>query len=190
MSKVQENILTRRTIFRFSDKLVSKDCIETAIEAARHAPCHKNTHPWKFYIMGSATRKKLIPIVETLAKAKADSEDQQKLEALLDRVRNKILKPPVLIAITTLINEEDSFREEEDYAATVCALHNMVLSFWDQGIGTQWSTGSITRNKNTYLALSIPKESERIIGFIKAGFPENTPTKEKKPIDEIRFYLP
>ena len=81
MSKVQENILTRRTIFRFSDKLVSKDCIETAIEAARHAPCHKNTHPWKFYIMGNEARKKLIPIVETLAKAKADSEDQQKLEA-------------------------------------------------------------------------------------------------------------
>ena len=31
MSKVQENILTRRTIFRFNDKVVSNDCIETAI---------------------------------------------------------------------------------------------------------------------------------------------------------------
>ena len=190
MSKVQENILTRRTIFRFNDKVVSNDCIETAIEAARYAPCHKNTHPWKFYIMGNESRQKLIPIVETLAKVKAASDDNQRLDSLLDRARNKILKPPVLIAITSLINKEDSFREEEDYAATVCALHNMVLSFWDQGIGTQWSTGSITRHKDTYSALSIPMESERIIGFIKAGFPESIPNKEKKPIDEIRFYLP
>ena len=190
MSKVQENILTRRTIFRFNNKVVSNDCIETAIEAARHAPCHKNTHPWKFYIMGNEARQKLIPIVETLAKIKSDTDDKQRLEPLLQRARNKILKPPVLIAVTSLLNKEDSFREQEDYAATVCALHNMVLSFWDQGIGTQWSTGSITRNKDTYFALSIPMESERIIGFIKAGFPENIPSKEKKPIDEIRFYLP
>ena len=190
MSKVQENILTRRTIFRFNDKVVSNDCIETAIEAARHAPCHKNTHPWKFYILGDESREKLIPIVETLAKVKATSEDYKRLDSLLDRARNKILKPPVLIAITSLINKEDSFREQEDYAATVCALHNMVLSFWDQGIGTQWSTGSITRDKGTYSALSIPIERERIIGFVKAGFPENIPNKEKKPIDGIRFYLP
>ena len=172
------------------EKVVSNDCIETAIEAARHAPCHKNTHPWKFYILGDESREKLIPIVETLAKVKATSEDNKRLESLLDRARNKILKPPVLIAITSLINKEDSFREQEDYAATVCALHNMVLSFWDQGIGTQWSTGSITRDKGTYSALSIPIERERIIGFIKAGFPENIPNKEKKPIDGIRFYLP
>ena len=125
-----------------------------------------------------------------MAKVKATSEDNKRLDSLLDRARNKILKPPVLIAITSLINKEDSFREQEDYAATVCALHNMVLSFWDQGIGTQWSTGSITRDKGTYSALSIPIERERIIGFVKAGFPENIPNKEKKPIDGIRFYLP
>jgi nitroreductase len=190
MSDVQENILNRRTIFRFLDKEVPNKCIENALEAARSAPCHKNTHPWKFYIMGDETRKSLIPTVEKLAKQKANTTDVGKIQLTLQRARDKILQPPVLIAVTSKLDSEDSFREEEDYAATVCSLHNMILSLWDQDIGSQWSTGSITRDPNTYSALSIAMDEERIIGFVKVGYPEVIPSKEKKPISEIRFYLP
>ena len=190
MSGVQDNLLSRRTIFRFLDKAIPDECIETALEAARHAPCHKNTHPWKFYIIGHETRTSLIPTVEILARKKANASDEPKIQLFLQRARNKILQPPVLIAVTSILSPEDPFREEEDYAATVCALHNMILSLWDQGIGSQWSTGSITRDEETYSVLSIPKSSERIIGFIKAGYPETIPSKEKKPQSEIRVYLP
>ena len=116
--------------------------------------------------------------------------DIGKIQLTLQRARDKILQPPVLIAVTSKLDSEDSFREEEDYAATVCSLHNMILSLWDQDIGSQWSTGSITRDPNTYSALSIAMDEERIIGFVKVGYPEVIPSKEKKPISEIRFYLP
>ena len=65
------------------------------------------------------------------------------------RAVSKIIDPPILIAVTSKLSPDDSFREEEDYAASVCALHNAVLYLWDMGVGSQWSTGAITRHKKT-----------------------------------------
>jgi hypothetical protein len=42
----------------------------------------------------------------------------------------------------------------------------------------------------SYRALNISSEEERIIGFIRVGYPEVIPERKKKSISEIRFYLP
>lgn len=190
LSKVQENLIGRRSVFRFIEKEVADSCLEMAFEAARFAPCHKQTHPWKFYVMGPETRNSIIPTVEHLAKEKVLNSEEIMSEQLVERARKKITSPPVLIAITSKLSPDDPFREEEDYAATVCALHNLVLSLWDQGIGSQWSTGSITRHPETYKALEISDSEERIIGLIKAGYPEIIPKRNKKSKSEIRFFRP
>ena len=187
MSDVLTNIIDRRTVYKFKPKQIPHHILEEAFEAARHAPCHKHTHPWKFYALGPSTRGKLLPAVERLAKKKAKMPEVD--EAVLERARGKILSPPALIAVTSLRNHEDSFREEEDYAASVCALHNAVLALWNHGIGCQWSTGGLTRDSELYTALGIDSNVERIIGLLKAGYPESIPSVEKKNIEEIRFYL-
>ena len=187
MSDVLTNIIDRRTVYKFKSKQIPHHILEEAFEAARHAPCHKHTHPWKFYALGPSTREKLLPAVERLAKKKAKMPEVD--EAVLERARGKILSPPALIAVTSLRNHEDSFREEEDYAASVCALHNAVLALWNHGIGCQWSTGGLTRDSELYTALGIDSNVERIIGLLKAGYPESIPSVEKKNIEEIRFYL-
>ncbi len=190
MSKVQDNIISRRSIYRFSDRNVENSDLERGFEAARHAPCHKQTHPWKFYIMGEKTRNKIIPIVKLLALKKLDRKSHNDGEEDIKRAISKISDPPQLIAVTTSLSPSDFLREQEDYAASVCALHNFVLSLWEQGIGSQWSTGSITRHQISYDALEISNKNERIIGFLKIGYPEIIPKKVKKPISDVRFYLP
>ena len=189
MSEFQELLTSRRTIYRFSDKKVSEEELELAFEAARNAPCHKNTHPWKFYVMGEEARGKIIPEVKRLAEKKVSSGEDA--EAGISKAVQKILSPPVLICVTSALTPEDAFREEEDYAATVCATHNLVLSLWGNGIGSQWSTGAITRSKATYDAIRASPDEERIIGFIKIGHPlGELPSKKKKEIEEIRKYIP
>ena len=189
LSEVQENLIGRRTVFKFRDKEVPLECLEIAFEAARFAPCHKHTHPWKFYVLGPESRRSMLPTVEKLAKEKIKSSEEIVSEEVIERARNKIKSPPVLIAVTSKRSLDDSFREQEDYAASVCALHNLVLSFWDQGIGSQWSTGSITRHQETYDALDISAAEEKIIGLVKAGYPETIPQRNKKSKSEIRFFL-
>ncbi len=136
--------------------------------------------------MGQKTRLALVPEVERLTLEKGSAAGPQ----ILEKARNKILSPPELIAAASLRSPGDPFREEEDYAATVCAVHNLVLSLWDQGIGSQWSTGAITRSPVAYEALGISGEEQRIIGFIKAGYPAEVPRRKKRPLAEIRTYLP
>lgn len=186
VSEVQGNLISRRSVYLFSDDSVEQSRLETAFEAARHAPCHKHTHPWRFYVMGQQTRLALVPEVERLTRKKDPSAGPQ----LVEKARNKILSPPELIAVASLRSPGDAFREEEDYAATVCSVHNLVLSLWDQGIGSQWSTGAITRSPVAYEALGISGEEQRIIGFIKAGYPAEVPRRKKRPLEQIRTYLP
>ncbi len=189
MADVQENLISRRSIYRFEQKPVPRECLEQAFDAARHAPCHKQTHPWRFYVLGKESRAHLIDTVEKLSREKSDRLGEADVEAMVAKARTKMLDPPVLIAVTSDRSSDDLFREEEDYAATVCALHNLVLSLWDQGIGCQWSTGSITREPITYEMLGVAAAEQRIIGFLKVGYPATIPERQKKPIEEVRFYL-
>ena len=189
MSEVQKNIIGRRTVYRFIEKKVQKSSLDNAFEAARFAPSHKNTNPWRFYVMGEKTRNTLVPIVEELSRKKCIDNGLEISDDVVERARNKILKIPVLVAVTSQLSPDDSFRQEEDYAASVCAIHNFVLSLWEEGIGSQWSTGSITRHKIIYDALAISPEKERVIGLLKVGYPEKIPEPKKKALSEIRFYL-
>ena len=188
MSGIQEAITSRRTIYRYSSEEVDSRILEMGFEAARNAPCHKNTHPWKFYVIGRDSRNTLIPEIKSLAVKKYAGEGDS--GEMVTRAIDKILSPPVLICVTTALSPNDSFREEEDYAATVCATHNLILSLWGNGVGSQWSTGAITRSDLAYSTIGAMKDRERIIGFIKIGYPDEIPSKSKKGIGEIRTYLP
>ena len=189
MDNLQELINSRRSIYRFSDREISQDILDKALLAASNAPCHKHTHPWKFYVIGQGSRQRLVPTISRLAAVKSAKKNSETVDA--DRVRaiGKITQPPLLIAVTSKKSENDAFREKEDYAATVCALHNMVLSLWENEVGSQWSTGAITRDPETYEALSIDSGAEEIIGFLKAGYAETVRKVNKKPVADIVTYL-
>ena len=189
MSNFQEILTTRRTAYSFEKKPISDSILQQALYAASQAPCHKHTNPWKFYIIGESTRKKLIPTIEKLADLKSARIGSSDLQKGRDKAIQKIIDAPLLIAITSKRNELDKFREKEDYAATVCALHNLVLSLWDNDVSSQWSTGSITRDEETYRIISIDSEQEEIIGFIKAGYSSAKSKVKKLKIEEISRFL-
>ncbi len=189
MNSFQELLLTRRTVYKFMEKNVPDEVVVQALQAATNAPCHKHTHPWKFYLIGDETRTLLIPSVKRLAEIKSKKRGSLDFERDMQRAVEKILAVPVLFAITSKRTPDDLFREREDYAATVCALHNMVLSLWANEVGSMWSTGSITRDVQTYHDLGIDMEKEEIIGFLKAGYPKATPSVHKPSYDEVTIHL-
>lgn len=189
MPDLDEVLTSRRTVYKFLDQNVPQENITKAITAAAQAPCHKHTHPWKFYILGEKMKLSLTPVIERLAHKKSQKLGSKNFEQDKQRALNKVIKTPLIIAVTSKLTAEDKFREKEDYAATVCALHNLVLSFWGDGIGSQWSTGSITRDLETYSILDIDNKQEEIIGFVKCGYPMNIPDVKKKSVEEILYFL-
>ena len=190
MSIIQNLLNSRRSIYHFTDQKVKLTDLEIAFEAASNAPCHKHTFPWQFYVLGQKTRGMLLDRVVELAKEKADKKGEVDKDLAGQKAISKIRDVPVVIAVTTKLTPDDQFREQEDFAATVCSLHNLVLSLWDLGIGSQWSTGSITRDSSTYKHLEIDDQKERIIGFLKIGYPEKIPDKKTVNSDQFKHYLP
>jgi nitroreductase len=154
-----EALLTRRTIFRYRDEPVPEAALERAFEAARWAPNHKLTEPWRFYVVGNQTKHALGAIAARLAEAKCQDRNADEIARQVERAQNKILQVPALVVVTQVRTPDDDFREKEDYAAVSLAIHNLVLSLWADGLGSQWSTGGITRDDSSYEALSISPDA-------------------------------
>ena len=57
MSAIQNLLNSRRSIYNFTEQEVELSDLDIAFEAASNAPCHKQTHPWNFYVLGKETRK-------------------------------------------------------------------------------------------------------------------------------------
>ena len=100
MDGVQEALTSRRTIYRYRIEEVPDEILEIAFEAAGNAPCHKNTHPWKFYVLGDITRESLIPEVEKLAKKK--SRRGEEVGSVISKAIEKIISPPLPVSYTHL----------------------------------------------------------------------------------------
>ncbi len=187
---VHEALLSRRTVFRYRDQAVPDDVLQRALEAARWAPNHRLTEPWRFYVAGAKTRTALGEAAEIVARQKARDADPADLPAIIDKQRRKITDLPGLVVVAQVKNPDDAFMEKEDYAAVSCAIHNLVLSLWADGVGAQWSTGGVTRHAKTYEILGIDAKALEIVGFIKIGFPDEVPTSKRRPLDEVTEHLP
>ena len=104
MTKVQDVLNTRRTIHRFTDEQVADSILQDALVAASNAPCHKHTHPWKFYILGDKTRQTLMPIVTKYSEIKSKQRNSKDIQADLqhrdqDELNcqfEKLMMPPPL----------------------------------------------------------------------------------------------
>ena len=78
----QDLINSRRSIYKFTEETVGEDLLNQALIAASNAPCHKHTHPWKFYILGREIRSKLIPTITKLSKIKSEKLNKEELDKI------------------------------------------------------------------------------------------------------------
>lgn len=161
---VMEALLSRRTIGDFTDEKVPDMIVTSALEAARWAPNHKLTEPWKFYWLGANT-------IEAIAKLNSEtieaSGQPTKAAAKYEKWRN--IKG--WIAVTSALSPENSLIEQEDYAATCCSIQNMMLALHSQGVGSKWTTGAVTRTKEIADLIGYRLDEERPVGIIFYGMP-------------------
>ena len=179
---IMETIQSRRTIFKFKPDPVPKEIVENLLFAGIWAPNHRLTEPWRFTVIGEDVKLKLAERYRDMKIEKMVSKlDKKKglvdinLVEIGERGFQKFMSKPTIVAVSC-IQEGNEQRQREDYASACCAMLNIQLAGWEQGIGMQWSTGAITMEKQTYSLLNINPEIEYIIGFYYMGYPEEIPT--------------
>lgn len=128
-------ILTRRSCKRFRPDPVERERLETLFAAAVRAPNHRLTEPWHFYVVTGPARRRLAALREQQLRAggQADPEKIARNVAELETV-------PALILVGCQQGRNPE-EQRENYAATACAIQNLLLAAHAQGLGAIWRTG-------------------------------------------------
>jgi len=167
----------RRSIDLFEPKPVAASILLEAIDVARWAPNHRLTEPWRFYLLGPATRDALIDLAVEL-------ETAAKGERVGAARRERLAAVPGFFVLTSRRSDE-ALLDREDYAACCCAAQNLMLCLWQRGVGTKWTTGGITRQARFYELLGIDAAKEQVVGFFWYGVPKVIPTQTRRALTDI-----
>jgi len=169
-------IRSRRSIKRFTERPVTRDEIETLLAAATLAPNHRLTNPWRFYVLGPEARHAYgLALGERKAK-KIENPDAAR--ATRDTVAAEHRALPAMIAVAVVDNENPEIREE-DYAAAMMAVQNMMLAAVELGLGTHIKTGGVMGDPAARAAVGLP-ENERIVAIVNVGVPADIPPAKKR----------
>ena len=169
-----DTVFTRRTVHNYRAEPVAPEIIERILAAAHMAPNHKLTWPWRFTVVGPETRARLLPIAYELKNATNPQ--------IMEKIRDKLMNPAELIVVTQHLDGDD-FRRQEDYAATCCAIQNLLLAARAEGLGAKWSTGSLTQHPKVCEVIEVDLAEERLVGFVWVGVPESIPNIERPAIE-------
>lgn len=171
----------RRTVHDFTTVEPPLDIIAEAVDLARWAPNHYRTEPWHFYLLDRHTGARVVEL-------NADIVRQTKGEKVAAIKRKRWSAMPGWMVVSC-VRSDDEIRAREDYAACCCAVHNMALYLWDQGIGMKWTTGAVTRDRRFFKIIGMDHAKVYVVGMFWYGYPAAIPTQHRKPVEEILSHV-
>ncbi|NBB99476.1 MAG: nitroreductase [Bacteroidetes bacterium] len=167
----------RRTIHLFTDETPPDSLVRDAIEVARWAPNHRLTEPWRFYLLGDTTTTAIVELNTQLVRARRGARAAKAKQARWRSIPGWLL--------VTSTRSPDDVRDQENYAATACAVQNLQLYLWTHGVGVKWTTGRVTRDPTFWDLVQVDPEVERLVGLLWYGYPAAVPTTKRAPVECI-----
>ena len=184
---LHEAIRTRRSIKQYTGRPVAREEIERLLDAAIHAPNHRLTQPWRFYVLGPEARRAYATVLGARKAKKV--EDPVAAQAVIDKVANAGAALPAQLAVAVVLSDNPEFRED-DYAATMMAVQNILLTARATGLATHLKTGAVMDDPRARAAVGVP-DGERIVAIIELGEPAESPeAKARKPAGEVTTWVP
>ncbi len=173
---VSDAIAQRRSIKKFQDTPVTREEIEALLNAAVLAPNHHLTQPWRFYVLGPESRRRYgLALGERKARKLTDPDAAN---AVREKTAADHVAYPALIAVVQVLHESPETREE-DYAAVMQAVDNMMLVAVERGLGTHVRTGAIMEDPAARAAVGV-RDGERIVALLSVGVPAEVPPPKSR----------
>lgn len=164
-TKVINAILNRRSVREFTDKPVSKEDINTILNAGHWAPSGLNNQPWRFVVI-------------------RDREAIQKLSECT-HYSGIVAGAPLLIA--TFLDNETSYNRTKDLEAIGAAIQNMLLTCCELGLGGVWLGEILNQKEKVNSILGCPSDLE-LMAVLAIGEPvPKERTSTRKSLSEIVF---
>lgn len=181
-------IQRRTSVRRFRPDPVSRDTIQRLLDCAVRAPNHKLTEPWRFAVLTGDARSRYAELrAGHRLKRFSDPESAEAL-AGADKVRREARETPAFIVVMCAVNSDEITREE-DYAAAMMAIANLMIAAESLGLGTYLRSGGILREP-AFQELVGLVEGHRIVGVVSLGRPaEADPPRRRRPAAELTRWV-
>ena len=182
-------IQTRRNVRDFTDDAVPRAMLDQIVEAATWAPNHRHTEPWRFVVLekDGAARSKVADLVYEWTWQNIKNPNPARREKSSADARDEVLDTPVLMLVYSISGANDEVTHE-NYAATCCAVQNMLLMAHAIGLAVGWSTGRICKSETVHKAVGAESDWT-IVGAFFIGYPESYRSAERISVDEVCTYL-
>ena len=172
----------RRTINLFLQTPVPEKLIRDAIEVATWAPNHHVTEPWAFYVLGKQTKTICLDLIRDIVTAKKDAQ-------AADFKAKSWSEKPGWLVVSCRRSKEPTL-QQEDLAACSAAVQNLMLYLWKAGVGSKWTTGSVTRDARFFDIIDADPDQVFVVGMLWYGYPKITPEQTRTSIDDVLIELP
>jgi nitroreductase len=179
----------RRTSVRhFRPEPVARETIEQLLGCAVRAPNHKLTQPWRFTILTGAARDRFAELRAGHRLKRFDDPSAPEALAAADKVRRETRDTPVFVVVISAVNPDEITREE-DYAASMMAVANLMVAAESLGLGTYLKTGGVMRDP-AVLELARVRQGFRVVGIVSLGYPAGAePPRPRKPATELTEWV-
>jgi nitroreductase len=204
-------IKTRRSIRLFQDKPVPEALLMQAIETATWAPNGANSQNWRFFII---LDKKLIKAVADAIQADMKTmkswPEMANIGPFVARLGNPprvdpLNTAPALIIVAAIhspnpmadamtkraANDPKAKQMLEGLRAvaagvqsTSAAVTTLMLVLHQMGLGSLWMTGGLHAKADIEKLLKIPAGMD-VVTLVPVGYPAESPTKDRKPVNEV-----
>jgi len=172
-----ELLRTRYSASKLDAAAPSAEAVEAMLEAAARAPDHGRLQPWRLILIEGDARRSFGEILaESLAR-----RNPLAAEPALAREREKALRAPLIIVVTTRCDRSGKIPIVEQIVSAGCAAHGLMLAAFAQGLGAFWRTGEAAYDEVVKGALGVGSD-DLIIGFIFAGTDTGGAPSRSRPV--------
>jgi nitroreductase len=181
-------ITSRTSVRRFLNRPVSRESVLQLLDCAVRAPNHKLTEPWRFSVLTGAAKERFSDIRARHRLKRFSDPATPEAQAAAEKVRREARETPVFIVVMVAVSKDEITRED-DYAAAMMAIANLMTAAQALGLGTYLRTGGVMRDPELLKLVNVP-ESFRVVGIISLGYPAEQETpRRRKPATELTQWL-
>lgn len=178
----------RTSVRRFRPDPVAREVVERLLECAVRAPNHKLTEPWRFAVLTGRAKVRLAEIRARHRLKRYSDPAAPEAVAAADKMRRESRETPVYVVAMAAVNPDEITREE-DYAATMMAIANLMIAAESLGLGTYLKSGGVMQDPELMELAGVPP-GFRVVGLISLGYPaEQDPPRRRKPAAELTRWV-
>ncbi len=186
---VMRVIRHRRNVKQFTEKSVDPKLIEQMIEAAIWAPNHRHTEPWRFIVLPheSDARRQVAELVHDWTYKHVKNPTPKRRAQSAAQIRDEVLNIPIMMYVYSVPGHDEEVTRE-NYAATCCAVQNMLLAAHALGLSVGWSTGRTCKCEDVHHAIGAEPDWT-VVGALAIGYGADVRASKRMSINKVSRWL-